>query len=77
MAKYSPVADMLRDRSLPVTLRFNDIDAAVGGLPASATMYREWWANHAGNPQAQAWLGVGARVDAVDLASGWVLFDAG
>ena len=43
-------------------------------LPASARTYREWWANHGGNPQGKAWVDVGWKVEHVNLRTERVVF---
>jgi len=48
-------------------LSFSEIEAVTGELPKSARTYREWWANHAGNPQA-TWLSSGWKVGHVDIS---------
>ena len=74
--KYRPLRDALALRPGPFEMTFSQIDELVGGLPRSARRYREWWANHAGNPQGAAWLGAGLIVDHVDLGHGRVRFRA-
>ena len=43
-------------------------------LPASARTYREWWANHGGNPQGKAWVDVRWKVEHVNLRTERVVF---
>ena len=59
MGKYSPIAELLRPHDR-LSVSLSKLDALVGGLPASARTHREWWSNHAGNPQARdGWLSAG------------------
>ncbi len=74
MAKYMPLQEHLTRLLPPVHMTFAEIDRLVGGLPRSARTYREWWANHANNPQAKAWLGAGRQVESVDLGRQTVEF---
>jgi len=73
--RYAPLAKLLSEaEDDTVTMAFEDIESAIGrDLPPSARTHRPWWAN-GGHTQANAWLGAGYRVDAVDLRQGWVRF---
>ena len=73
--RYAPLSTILGEaEDATVTLTFQDIESVLGrDLPASARTHRAWWAN-GGHTQADAWLGAGYRVDAVDLRQGWVRF---
>ena len=73
--RYAPLSDFLQGTAdATVTMRFEDIESVLGrGLPASARKYRPWWGN-GGHTQADAWLGAGYRVDAVNLRQEWVRF---
>lgn len=79
--KYGPLRTFLeevpQDQRM-VSLSFSDVDRLVGGLPPSATKYREWWANDS-KSQAQAWRAAGWRVDSggVDMNAGTVRFARG
>jgi transcriptional regulator with XRE-family HTH domain len=56
-AKYAPLLAHLRSKDTSqVSMRHDEIAKLVGGLPKSASVHREWWANHEGNSQAQGWL---------------------
>lgn len=72
--KYSPLRAALSVRSGSYTMTFTEIDDIVGGLPRSARDHREWWANHLGNPQGDAWMTAGKVVDHVDLTGQRVRF---
>lgn len=76
MAKYDALKAMLTLDGRPrIELTFAQIDAAVGGLPPSASQYREWWANQKPPPvQADAWRSAGYRVDDVDFNAKRVRF---
>jgi hypothetical protein len=74
MAKYGPLQEHLTRLAAPVRMSFSEIDRLVGGLPQSARTYREWWANHANNPQAKAWLGAGRHVESIDVGRETVEF---
>ena len=71
MAKYDPLMDwLLGQRAKRIEMSFGEIGKKVGGLPASASRYREWWANEEGETshvQCAAWMKAGYRVDAVNL----------
>lgn len=76
-AKYDRLAARLADATSPsVLLSFDEIHLLVGGLPDSALQSRTWWANtlHASRVQAQAWLGAGWKVQAVDFTTRSVHF---
>jgi transcriptional regulator with XRE-family HTH domain len=58
--KYQPLRERLEASGKAVlTMRFEEVDALVGGLPPSADKHREWWANHQGNSQAKGWMDAG------------------
>ncbi|MCU1453835.1 MAG: hypothetical protein JWN46_1981 [Acidimicrobiales bacterium] len=79
MAKYDPLRDRLALRiDGPLTLTFGEIDALVGGLPASARTYAAFWSNHPqGHVHASAWLDNGREVEALDLGAERVSFTMG
>lgn len=52
---------------------FDEVEALVGPLPASAHNHRAWWANDS-KVQAQAWQAAGWRVQSVDQQAGRVVF---
>lgn len=77
--KYAPLFEHLcRADDGPLELTFEDVDRLVGGLPATATKQRMWWANDAGGRRAhaKAWLDAGRTVERVDLDAGCVTFSA-
>ena len=80
MGKYDRLlAHLCRCGDGPVEMTFDEIDALVGGLPASAERWPAWWANEAAGPrhvQARAWLDSGREVEAVDRAARWVRFSS-
>jgi hypothetical protein len=70
MAKYDPLFEHLcRADDGEVALSFDEIAALVGGLPATASTSRAWWANDAarGRVHAKAWLNAGREVTDVEL----------
>lgn len=72
--KYAPLLERLVGTGAAVVnLSFDEIAALVGGLPPSAAKHREWWANHAGNSQANGWMPAGYRA-VPGLARRQVLF---
>ncbi len=79
--KYNLLSAFLQKRSgeeTGLTLPFEHIEAILErNLPDSARKYREWWANHEGNSQAQGWLSAGWKVDSVDLMREMVTFIRG
>lgn len=75
MAKYDGLATHLeRVEGSSVTMDFAEIDELVRGLPPSARNLRTWWGNSRRQSQSKAWLGVGWRVDGVNLTSERVTF---
>jgi hypothetical protein len=77
VAKYTPLADMLGSLvSDRVTLRFEDIDRLVGGLPPNARADRAWSGNTINRTrvQARAWLGAVGRFDGVNLITEEAVF---
>ena len=80
MAKYDPLRDYLRNRSVHrVTLTFDWIEDIIGAvLPPSAHTYYEWWANEdpeeTVHVQAVAWMEAGWEVESVDFLNERVIF---
>lgn len=74
VGKYERLTEHLRQLSPPVSMTFSQLDSVVGGLPPSARLHREWWANHRGNPQARGWMEAGLRVDVISLSRETVEF---
>jgi len=75
--KYLPLATrLLYEKGNSLQLSFPKIEnLLMTPLPTAARKHRAWWANHGGrHVQGSAWLSVGWRVDAVDLASEQVSF---
>ena len=73
--KYGALTALLgKNHADCVTLRFAEVAECVGGLPKSAQEYREWWANHAANPQARGWLDAGFMVETLDTSGQCVTF---
>jgi hypothetical protein len=58
-------------------MSFEEVADLVGGLPASAFKYREWWANEqsGSHVQARAWAEAGWRVSEVSLSRQTVMFE--
>lgn len=81
MGKYDALAAHLdavpRDQHA-VTLTFRQVDAIVGGLPATAYRLRQWWANDS-KVEARAWRSVAWHVDegGVDFNAQTVRFARG
>lgn len=76
MDKYSPLQKFLEAESpvVEVRLSMDTISTMVGGLPLSATIRREWWANNsASHAQAKSWMDAGRLVSKVQLGE-WVVF---
>jgi hypothetical protein len=57
-----------------VHVSFDELDALVGGLPASASRHRAWWSNTPSHTQAVASMDAGWQVDSVDLDARTVRF---
>ena len=57
-SKYAPLTEYLRGRAEPVVeLNFAELDALVGGMPASARRHPAWWAiSRTAHDHARAWL---------------------
>ena len=46
MAKYDPLFEFLcRAPDGPISMTFDEIEALVGLLPASAAKFKQWWEN--------------------------------
>jgi hypothetical protein len=78
-SKYHPLFERLcRSGDGPVDMSFEEIEALVGKLPASATTNATWWANESNSrhTQASAWLNAGREVEHVDRAQRRVRFGA-
>lgn len=79
MAKYDRLFEHLcRAGDDPLDMTFDEISALVGGLPATATRQRNWWANDTSGrvAHAKAWGNAGREVVAVDLDRRVVSFSA-
>ena len=78
MGKYDPLFKLLCGRpDDQIDLTFEEIESAVGPLPASARNYSAWWTNEADggrHVQAQAWLNAGREVDSIDVNHEHVCF---
>jgi hypothetical protein len=78
VGKYDPLFEFLCGRpDETVEVSFEDVEALVGALPASARRYPAWWSNEAdggGQVQARAWLNAGREVERVDMSRGSVRF---
>ncbi len=79
MAKYDPLQRLLeRNGSPALTLRFAEIDAVVGGLPAYARSGDlRWWENEnesGHHVQAKAWREAGYKVWSVKFDAETVEF---
>jgi mRNA-degrading endonuclease RelE of RelBE toxin-antitoxin system len=75
--KYLPLARvLLQEVASSLKFSFVAIELLLGDqLPPSARKHRPWWANERGrHVQASAWLGVGWKVDSVDLKAETVTF---
>lgn len=75
--KYLPLARILLQEEEPsVQFTFAQLETTIDAhLPPAARKYRQWWANERGrHVQASSWLGVGWKVDSVDLIAGTVAF---
>lgn len=75
MSKYDSLTAALRERSEPeVVMSFAELDEIVGGLPASARTYREWWTNRTSSqPHSLGWLAAG-RMATPDFERGTAIF---
>ena len=70
MAKYDPLRARLRmDGREVISMTLRQIARLVGGLPRSASEYREWWANDGYHVQARAWQEAGYVVEAVNRSA--------
>lgn len=71
MGKYDGLRDELltHPAAAAVWMTFEDVSAAVGGLPPSAYRHTFWWLNeHDGtHVQARAWSAAGRAVEYVSL----------
>jgi hypothetical protein len=77
VGKYDGLFERLcRAPDGPLELTVGEIDALVGGLPASARTKPAWWADDERRAQARAWRKAGRRVVSVDLRAGVVRFSA-
>lgn len=70
MTKYQPLTEHLAALAMAgrqtVEFDFAEIAEMVGGLPASASTYRAWWANDS-KVEAEAWRAADWHVDMVHL----------
>jgi len=76
--KYEPLRvymSNLPETDIAITLDFTEIELILNaGLPESASIYVEWWANESKGSQATSWLSAGFKVDSVELNRGLVRF---
>jgi hypothetical protein len=78
VSRYDSLTGHLLKNTEPVvTMTFTELDAVVGGLPASARKYQAWWTNSASSqPHAGAWLNA-RRLAKPDFNAGHVVFTIG
>jgi hypothetical protein len=77
MSKYEPLPQFLASvGGTAHRMSFGEIERVLGfKLPKSAYRHEAWWSNNAtGHSHAQAWLQLGWRTEAVDLAGRKVTF---
>ena len=75
--KYLPLSRYLLKNARSVHVAFTDLEKILGlPLPDSARNYRAWWANEVSgrHVQASAWMGIGWKVESVDLHAESVTF---
>jgi hypothetical protein len=77
--RYTPLTDFLRAQATRnVRLTFGDIERVLGRkLPASARRHQAWWSNTKTHSYAKAWMDIGWRTRALDLASESIVFERG
>jgi hypothetical protein len=79
-SKYSPLETYLRElpsAQVEVTMSFVQIERIINDtLPPSAYQYQAWWANEKDphQPEKQAILNAGWRVDTINLKEKWIRF---
>ena len=76
-SKYYPLYRYLQQSGLDeLTLSLAEIERIIAGdLPPSARSRRGWWSNRSeGAVQANAWMGAGYHVTAIDLDAGQITF---
>ncbi|THF86650.1 hypothetical protein E7T09_11185 [Deinococcus sp. KSM4-11] len=75
--KYGRLTKYFSDiKECRIQMSFADVRRAHGSdLPASAAIYRAWWANDPNHSQAKAWLSSGWRSKEVDMATQQVIFE--
>jgi hypothetical protein len=80
MPKYDPLfRHLCRAGDGPVEMSFDEVEALVGPLPASATRQRTWWSNEpigGRHAHALAWVNAGREVESVDVGRRLVRFSA-
>lgn len=80
MRKYRPLTDYLLEAAdrgqSTVEVSLAEIELLVGGLPATAALTPQWWANNS-HVQALAWREAGYHVDQIYLDRGRVRFAQG
>ena len=81
MSKYEALtAHLSKLPDGPVSMRFDEIDRLIGGLPRSARNHRAWWANEtspsSSHTQRRGWMGDNRKVEEVNLQAGTVRFSA-
>jgi hypothetical protein len=79
VGKYDGLRDFLaaRDDALTeLTMSFEEVEALIGTLPASAREHRAWWSNDS-KVEAQAWRAAGWHVQSVNQNAGRVMFARG
>ncbi len=67
MSKYSPLTSYLGRFSDSVTLTWPELNQIVGGLPASAAAYREWWSGE--RTHVLAWRSAGFEIENLVMGS--------
>jgi DNA-binding XRE family transcriptional regulator len=76
-SKYYPLYSYLKEQPLDeLSLTLSEIESLLGSsLPPSAHTRRAWWSNRSrGAVQADAWMGAGYHVEAIDLENERITF---
>ena len=76
MGKYEPLGKFLRTQKLTrISMSFSEIERILNAKLPPSKKYPAWWSNNPdNNVMTRAWLAAGYETEAVDVASGKLVF---
>ena len=76
MGKYEPLGKFLRSQKLQrIAMSFSEIERIINAKLPPSKKYPAWWSNNPdNNVMTREWLDAGYETEAVDIASGKLVF---